>query len=225
MTWYHEAVVKDQHLDFFTKYVKSFRDSGGSVHVYDPNITKHAYHLIDLNANIQKQSYDHNKIIDRHEQDYKKNNIKPWSDEADAHQNKSDYLYSVARGLNFMYINTFRDEFNDTKKFIVAKTPEGNPTAVLSFYPPFRKKIRINQLGSNDKLQGAATALEYAMAHIASKAGVSIDSESEGDAFDYHKNIGRKVTNSLDSTWSNKDCQNIADLCLFPKSITKNWEI
>ena len=234
MAWYEAATGEPKHFSFFRANVRAFRNSGGSIYLLDPNNKEDAFHLIKINTSVAKQRYNAGTLLNQsasvleNRYNYPHDTDDDSYDFAEKQHNKISRIY---HGLDYMQINV---DDRENMKYLVAKNSNNQPTSVLSFYKysdwiskgKNKNTIEINALGSNGNMKGDATSLEYALAHIAATENKKVHSQYVTDAIDYHQNIGRKLNKNkyeFSSVWTVPDCKEIADLRLFPKSITKDW--
>lgn len=105
--------------------------------------------------------------------------------------------------------------------------------------------VHVVGLQSNHHTPGAATTIEYALAHMAHKNNKGVWSQASNTAVPYHLKIGRNVDLSdiededvdiydshalkhidwaPESYWYPEDCHEIAKLNLLPKSITRTLQ-
>lgn len=98
--------------------------------------------------------------------------------------------------------------------------------------------IHIEYLSSGGHIPGSATAIEYAVAHMAHKNNQYVESAATPQAINYHLKIGRNFYEFFDqdpnarhhidynpsSWWTDEDCHKIANLNLLPESMSKQFD-
>jgi len=172
------------HIQFIANHVKSFLAAGGTVSFIDG---------AERNDAIEKGKALHEEV-------------------------KGKRNFALESGVRMaVWALDGRDEC------LVAKDSEGNVVAAIGLAPSefsFEEgkegitEIEISYLGSYQRVPGAATALQYAVACLARNEGASINSEYTVESRAYHDKIGRELGErgwSSSSSWSNKDATEIAN--------------
>ena len=184
------------HLSYISNAVESFRAAGGEVKLLDPG-----FDTDELEKMASNLTSTMDKIYDSYT-----GKLMTSSEAAQV-----DKLTTALNAMRAAVTDTLS---GITENVFVAYDKNGSPVAALSFNEPMGESLSIGYLGSTLTVAGAGTALQYELAQYAANEHVGVDSVSGMGSQNYHELIGRTVDNAGNSTWTDEQVQQIADLNL-----------
>ena len=184
------------HLSYISNAVESFRAAGGEVKLLDPGFDT---------DELEKMASNLTSTMDKIYDSYTSKLM------TSSEVTQVDKLTTALNAMRAAVTDTLS---GITENVFVAYDKNGSPVAALSFNEPMGESLSIGYLGSTLTVAGAGTALQYELAQYAANEHVGVDSVSGMGSQNYHELIGRTVDNAGNSTWTDEQVQQIADLNL-----------